>query len=368
MDHKLVMAFGAFIALVGLGLFIFHRRTVTDHEMELPGVKVKISAPPAIVVFIAGCLIFVSPEIFPALFTKSDPEKSNNDNRKAAAESASSSERKPDVKLVQPTKTTSRIIPVAVPIEMHAAVDNGKAHTQVVQSWATSYVNWKFKAPPSAVWNVDQAISIVESSSSNTISLHWQWADLPENYSSLSLRHTSGDQYAAVFAVPNALEFKGATCSKGGDGKSGSCTATLSLLPGSAFTFRLWKNHTDQDGQWWYASAYQKGADGKDVNTYIGQIKLPKGAVGVDPVSLKNSNTYYGAHVDQCQDVPISNVRFSPPTVNTLVPKPPEAYASFAAAETPEGNKCKLGRETDGAFTVTSRAGNDIFIRVGGPK
>ncbi len=61
--QTMVMAFGAVIAIAGLVL-LFLRKEQADSKVKLLGQEFEISTP-ALVVFLAGCFVFVMPLVIP---------------------------------------------------------------------------------------------------------------------------------------------------------------------------------------------------------------------------------------------------------------------------------------------------------------
>lgn len=239
--------------------------------------------------------------------------------------------------------------------------------------WASQYVSWDFNQNVEDVYNVDQEVWLPAPNRDSFWPMQWDWEGT-QSGGYLGLQQAGGTGQVR-FSVWDATEAQGETCIPfGGEGIGYTCTLPITIDPAKLYRYRLWRLGDDTN-PWWGAWLIEQDASGKLTEHYIGKIKAPTtGPSRVDQNSIVNFVEYWGQFENPCEDVPLSIIGFTPPSVNYngLCTGTYQATSVFGASTKAEGNICKTGKEKDGAIITVKKYNfgfvNGVLVFMGGSK
>jgi hypothetical protein len=183
--------------------------------------------------------------------------------------------------------------------------------------WGADYANWKFDGPGNDFWNVDQYVRVMKKNAFT----FWaqQFTFTGANYGGYIGFQTDGGRMdgksgeLAIFSLWNANGVRGGNCGTFTDEGDGmSCRIPLTIHENYWYRFRVWRQETDSQGQWWGAwikSIYD------NYEYFIGGIRVPLTTpklVG----DVVNFSEYFGPPVP-CNQVPQSVIDLTQPAANS---------------------------------------------------
>lgn len=216
----------------------------------------------------------------------------------------------------------------------------------------SSYVNWT--ATGSNYWNVDQYMMIERKGASTFWALQWFWSGgVPDGgYVGLQTGGTLGE--TGIFSIWNATAASGPNCATfGGEGVGYSCKVAYPINVNRWYRYRVWRLNADTLGQWWGAWITDTSTG---VETWIGSIRAPSGAVGTATPS--NFEEYFGTAV-ACNAVPRSIVNWTQPAFNSLGGGVYQYGSSYAGSS---NNTCVTATATAKSYpTIRTRGVRVVF-------
>lgn len=235
------------------------------------------------------------------------------------------------------------------------------------QLWAAAYVDWTFAENAPSAARVEQEIRIAAPARASFFTLNWDFEVGEGGY--IGLQSDEAGAHNLRFSLWNATSARGAACRRfDGEGVGMTCELPWRIAPDAFYRVRVVRGAADGGGQWWSGWIDTREADGRVVQTSIGELRVGASGNAINPATIYNFSEFWGDAVGACQDVPLSAAIFAPPHVSVSVTGGASA-ASNPVGRRSDGHVCN-GAERTGAVSrharVTLDDGPGMILTLGG--
>jgi hypothetical protein len=235
------------------------------------------------------------------------------------------------------------------------------------QLWAAAYVDWTFAENAPSAARVEQEIRVAEPGRASFFTLNWDFEVGEGGY--IGLQSDEAGAHNVRFSLWNATSARGRACRRfDGEGVGMTCELAWRIAPDAFYRVRVVRGATDAGGQWWSGWIDTREADGRVVQTSIGELRVAASGDAINPATIYNFSEFWGDAVAACQDVALSAAIFAPPRVSVSVTGGASA-ASNPVGRRPDGHVCN-GRERTGAVSRHARVALDegpgMILTLGG--
>lgn len=235
------------------------------------------------------------------------------------------------------------------------------------QQWAAAYVDWTFADDAPASARIEQDIRVAEPARASFFTLNWDFEIGEGGY--VGLQSDEAGAHNVRFSLWNATSARGAACRRfDGEGVGMTCELPWTITPTAFYRVRVVRGAADAGGQWWSGWIDTRTADGRVVQTKIGDLHVAARSNAINPTTIYNFSEFWGDAVAACQDVSLSAAIFAPPRFSATVAGAANA-ATNPVGRRPNGHAC-TGRERSGAVSRHARialdGGPGMIVTLGG--
>jgi hypothetical protein len=147
-----------------------------------------------------------------------------------------------------------------------------------------------------------------------------------------------------------------------------TCELPWAIAADAFYRVRVVRGAADAGGQWWSGWIDTLAAEGRIVQTRIGDLRVAARSNAINPTTIYNFSEFWGDAVAACQDVTLSAAIFAPPRIGASTAGAVSA-ARNPVGRRPEGHLC-TGRERSGAVSRHTRialdSGPGMIVTLGG--